>query len=97
MEFNVWDVQTQYRKTASFPSMSEDEQKTYLDFLKCQVSDNVESYEKFAYNHGGTGEEAKSRLAAITEAEQELKAFSKALESEAPKGSDETEGDYEGY
>jgi len=74
-EFNVWEAQRFFEENGTFPQMTEANQKTFLDFAKCQVSDSIESYERFTYNHGGLGEEAKERMKAISDAEQMLKQF----------------------
>lgn len=78
-QFNVWEAQGFFETNDAFPEMNEANQKIFLDFAKCQVSDSIESYERFTYNHGGTSDEAKDRLKAIHEAEQMLKKFKESI------------------
>lgn len=70
----VWAVQRSFQENGTLPNMSETDKAYFLDFATCQVSDSIESYERFTYNHGGTCDEAKSRLKAISDAEKLVKA-----------------------
>ncbi len=78
-EFNVWDTQKFFQNNGKLPEMTKNQTLHLLDFADCQVSDSIESYERFAHNHGGTGVEAKERLAAISTAEKLRTAVREAL------------------
>lgn len=77
--FNVWDTQKFFQENNSLPPMSDEDKKTFHQFLDHQVTDLIEAYERYTYNHGGLRDEAKSILKQIEEAEQQLKKFKEII------------------
>ncbi len=72
-QFNVWDAKEFFKLNNTLPSMSEDDKKTLKQFAKYQVSDAIEAYERYTYNHGGQGQEAKNILSEIVKSEALVK------------------------
>ncbi len=74
-KINVWDVKKFFETNNTFPQMSDEDRKYFIGFAKCQVSDTIEAYERYTYNHGGQRQEAKDILTEIEKAEKMYKAI----------------------
>lgn len=72
---NVWEVKEFFEKNNSFPQMSEDDKKYFLDFCRCQVKDLIQEYNRYTYHHGGLRQEAKDIEKQIEKAEVMRNAF----------------------
>jgi hypothetical protein len=73
--FNVWETQRFFQENNSFPEMSEADKKYFTEFAEAQVSDSIEDYERYSYNHGGLRKEAKDLLKIIEQDEAMVKAL----------------------